>query len=169
MAMPTGDIDSVIARFLAAPAIAGSAVSVQTEVLAAPHKPRSLSKGWQGVYSFRFVGVWLKVGKAGPNSNARWLSQHYRPLSAQSTLAWSLLRYAHEAREAHPRLPSGFRERIAAVDPDGIGAWIKQNTERVNLKISAELGRTGLAILEEIALETLHPVFEGQWLREIAG
>jgi len=35
----------------------------------------------------------LKVGKAGPNSTARFTSQHYLPTAARSTLAGSIVKY----------------------------------------------------------------------------
>src|SRR3989442_14713060 len=104
---------------------------IYSESLAAPHRPRVLPVGWQGVYCFNFNGAWLKSGKAGPNSNARWLSQHYSPTRAMSTLARSLLLYAKEARD-DPRLPSGLREELRAVSAADIGPWIKANTSRHN-------------------------------------
>lgn len=39
------------------------------------------------------AGRVLKVGKAGPNSAARFTSQHYSPASARSTLAGSIIKY----------------------------------------------------------------------------
>lgn len=56
-----------------------------------PHKPRSLKPGTMGVYTFNYKGRFLKIGKAGPNSNNRFLYQHYKPGSAMSTLAGSIL------------------------------------------------------------------------------
>lgn len=56
-----------------------------------PHKPGSLKKGMMGVYTFIFQDQFLKIGIVGANSNPRFLSQHYNPKSAASTLAASLL------------------------------------------------------------------------------
>lgn len=56
-----------------------------------PHQPKSLPSHKMAIYTFWYEGKFLKIGKAGPNSNARFLSQHYNPRSAQSTLAASIL------------------------------------------------------------------------------
>lgn len=53
------------------------------EHLPAPHdSPSRLPSGKTAVYVFVFNGQALKVGKAGPNSNARYTSQHYNASSA---------------------------------------------------------------------------------------
>ena len=59
--------------------------------LGLPHKPTSLPKGKMGIYMFLYDNKFLKIGKAGPKSNARFYSQHYNPKSARSTLAASIL------------------------------------------------------------------------------
>lgn len=56
-----------------------------------PHKPKSLPIGKMGVYIFIQDNRFLKIGKVGPKSSARFMSQHYNPKSAQSTLAASIL------------------------------------------------------------------------------
>jgi hypothetical protein len=122
-----------------------------------------MPKGRQGVYAFALGTVWLKVGKAGPNSNARWVSQHYKATRSLSNLAWSLLRYTHLSGFNHPRLPTNLRAQLMAVPPDALGDWIKKNTARVNFIIGAELGSDALDRLERIAQDTLRPVFEGRW------
>lgn len=74
------------------------------EVLPAPHRQPALPPGSGAVHAFALsaratsaagVGMVLKVGRAGPNSDARFRSQHYTT-SGRSTLAKSLL--------AHPIL-----------------------------------------------------------------
>ena len=125
--------------------------------------PVALRKGWQGVYAFGFGTAWLKVGKAGPNSNARWVSQHYKATRSLSNLAWSLLRYTHLSSFNHPSLPTNLRAQLMAVPPDALGDWIKDHTVRVNLTIRAELGAAALDRLERIAQDVLKPVFEGRW------
>lgn len=132
------------------------------ERLGIPHKPTSLPAGWQGVYSFRWGSGWLKVGKAGPRSAARWLSHHYGADRALSTLAFCLVRYGRLATQEDPLLP-GLRAKLERVDPDAIGEWIKKNTDRVNVLIGSETGTAGLAQLESIAHRVLKPVFEGPW------
>ena len=41
-----------------------------------PHQAKSLSNKKMAVYTFWYESRFLKIGKAGPNSNARFLSQH---------------------------------------------------------------------------------------------
>ena len=135
---------------------------VKIEPLGAPHQPRPLPKGWQGIYCFRYRTTWLKVGKAGPKSGARWVSHHYNPGRALSTLAWSLLRYGHLGTCEDSRLP-GLKVRLQRVGPDQMADWMKSNTERTNILIKAEMGSGGLAGLEAIGHRLLEPVFEGRW------
>lgn len=139
-----------------------SHATARLDALGIPHRPTPLPPGWQGVYGFRWRGSWLKVGKAGPNSNARWESQHYNPGSAMSNLAFSLVRYGRLATIEEPSLP-GLRAELHRVDPDDMADWIKKHTERVNILIGSEAGRGGLEELESIAQRLLRPVFEGAW------
>jgi len=138
---------------------------IKVTPLGVPHKPVALPKGWQGVYAFGLGTAWLKVGRAGPNSNARWVSQHYKATRSLSNLAWSLLRYTHLSSFEHPSLPAGLKVQLTTMQPDAIGDWIKQHAVRVNITIRAGLGPVALARLESIALGTLKPVFEGRWDR----
>ena len=114
------------------------------------------------MYSFKYQEVWLKVGKAGPKSGARWTSQHYHPGRAQSTLAFSLLRYGHFSDVNFEEVPS-LRAALQNVGADELGDWIKKNTERTNFLIRSELASAGLDRLERIALRILKPIFEGNW------
>jgi hypothetical protein len=159
------DIDEVVKAFSTWAETYGhgpARAEVRVQSLGRPHRPEALAVGWQGVYCFRYDDIWLKVGKAGPNSGARWVSQHYKPGRAQSTLAFSLLKYGHFATSEHPSLPQ-LQQQLRLVSTDEIAAWIKRHTERVNLLIRAEMGTGGLAQLETIAHRLLDPVFEGRW------
>jgi hypothetical protein len=158
-------IDDVVAAFSAwasAQGLGPARAELRVQSLGRPHAPTSLPAGWQGVYCFQYDTTWLKIGKAGPKSGARWISQHYSPGSAMSTLAFSLVKYGHFASVDHPTLPD-LRLQLRNVSPDEIGEWIRRHTERVNLLIRAEMGREGLARLEAIAHRVLQPVFEGRW------
>src|SRR5438094_274843 len=105
---------------------------LRVERLESPHAPTSLPPGWQGVYSFQYQkAAWLKVGKAGPKSGARWTSQHYHPGRAQSTLAFSLLRYGHFSEVNFEAVPD-LRAELQTVGTDELGDWIKKNTARTN-------------------------------------
>ena len=141
---------------------------VRVQRLGRPHIASMLPTGWQGVYSFRYDDTWLKVGKAGPKSGARWISQHYNPRSAMSTLAFSLIKYGYFSTDEHPTLRD-LRTKLREIAADDIGDWIKANTERVNILIRAEMGASGLERLESIAHRLLKPVFEGPWqFRDLA-
>lgn len=98
------------------------------------------------VYAFWSEGGWLKVGKVGPNSNARYTSQHYLAGSAPSTLAGSLMR--------SPPTDNGF-------DPAQAGAWIRERTCRVNILLPAHQPRELLSLLEAFLHLRLRPRFEG--------
>src|SRR5258708_2643852 len=98
------------------------------------------------VFSYR--GTALKVGKAGPNSDARFRSQHYNAASAPSTLAASILRNS---------TPVGS----PAVEIDSVGQWIKQNTDRTNYILKATRGVEVLNLLEAYIQCLLKPVYEG--------
>ena len=159
------DVDEVVAEFsdwARGQGVVGPRAEVRVESLEIPHSPTTLRDGWQGVYSFKYQGVWLKVGKAGPKSGARWTSQHYHHGRALSTLAFSLICYARFSDVEFSAL-SGLKEQLQAVGADDIGDWIKNNTDRVNFLIRFELGRSGLDTLEGIAHRILKPLFEGSW------
>jgi hypothetical protein len=123
--------------------------SIEIESLAAPHRPPSrLPTGKMAVYVFSFGETVLKVGKAGPKSQARYISQHYNPQSASSTLAASIL--ADDQRLAP--------HKIGVAD---VGMWIKTRIDRVNLLIGAELGIRTLSLLEAYLHCRLKPRYEG--------
>jgi hypothetical protein len=143
--------DSYIQDFLKVASLAGinldeSVFAVQH--LPAPHRPLGLPLGKMGVYVFTLGETTLKVGKAGPNSDARYRSQHYNPASAASTLAASLLK-------------GGENIGVSGLSQDNVGAWIKANTSRTNFLLSAEVGVPVLSLLESFLQCRLKPVFEG--------
>jgi len=159
------EIDQVVAEFgewAKEYGLGPARAEVKTEALGVPHRPIGLPGGWQGVYCFRFGPSWLKVGKAGPKSGARWTSQHYKPTRARSTLAFSLLKYGHLATREDLRVPN-LKMLLQRVGPAEISDWIKANTERVNILIRAEMGVGALTRLEAIGHRILDPVFEGKW------
>lgn len=88
---------------------------LRVQRLGRPHVPCALAPGWQGVYAFEYDEAWLKVGKAGPKSGARWISQHYNPGSAMSTLAFSFVKYGHFATDDHPSVP-GLRAELSRTE-----------------------------------------------------
>lgn len=110
-------------------------------------KPTSLDKGKQAVYVFMQGSRCLKVGKAGPNGTARFCHHHYG-LKAPSTLAKSLIKH---------------QSRIGAegIDESNVGAWILDNTYRINFLIDSALGIHTPSLLEAFIQCRLRPEFEG--------
>jgi hypothetical protein len=151
-----GDIDKLVSEALAdfrkAAAMADAAFivdSITVEIARSPHRqPTSLPAGKMAVYAFFLNGQALKVGKVGPNSNARYISQHYNSKSVGSNLARSIL--------ANPAKVGAL-----GIDTSGVGDWIKRHTDRVNLLIPASLGDPMLSFLESFLHVRWKPVFEG--------
>jgi hypothetical protein len=136
-----------------------SASEVRVEVLRAPHqRPTRLPAGTQAVYIFLLGESCLKVGKAGPKTAARFVSQHYG-FSAPSTLARSML--AHSERTAACLPPARFGE-VDALCEDSIGEWIATNTDRVNVYLPTSKRPFALSLLEAFIHCRLKPVFEGE-------
>ena len=122
---------------------------LNVEHLPAPHKPPTrLPKGLMAVYVFSLGDIALKVGKVGPNSTARYTSQHYNASSAASTLAGSLLKGGHEIGASNLTIET-------ARD------WIKVNTDRTNFLLDANVGVPVLTLLEAFLQCRLKPKFEG--------
>jgi hypothetical protein len=146
-----GDLESALASFLAVAELAGEPVlpgDLRIEFLPAPHRrPSRLPAGTMAVYGFWGDGGWLKIGKAGPKSDARYTSQHYNAGSAISTLAGSL------QNDPHMR-------RVADFDTDNPGVWIKAATHRVNILVSAQRPRELLSLLEAFLHLRLGPRYE---------
>lgn len=146
------EIDEALIAFATVADLAGDPVAeneIETEFLAAPHRPPPcLPPGKMAVYGFWWNGSWLKIGKAGPKSGARYTSQHYSLHSAQSTLAKSL------ANDSHIRTVAGF-------DPQNPGAWIKASTHRVNILLPSKRRKELLPLLEAFLHLRLRPRYEG--------
>lgn len=122
---------------------------IEVETLKAPHRPPSrLPSGRMAVYVFSYGDTVLKVGKAGPNSGARYTSQHYNAASAPSTLAASLLKDGNEIG-------------VSGLTVESAGDWIKKHTDRTNFTMRAECGMPALTLLETFLQCKLKPRFEG--------
>ena len=111
-----------------------------------PHIPKSLKTGTMGVYTFLYNDKFLKIGTAGPNSNARFLSQHYTG-SAMSTLSGSIL--------ADPDMEK-FR-----LTKDNVGQWIKNNCRRIDILLDVEVGIFTLELIEATLHYRYEPKYEG--------
>ncbi len=112
-----------------------------------PHTPKGLPTGIMGIYTFYYNGVFLKIGRTGLKSNARFLSQHYNPKSAKSNLAKSIL---NDENMKHLDL-----------DENNISEWIKMNCQRVDILISEELGIFALELVEASLHFKYKPIYEG--------
>lgn len=141
-----------LADFVAVARLAGVTLhqdDISIEVLPAPHVPPTrLPTGQMAVYVFTSGNDVLKVGKVGPNSQARYTSQHYNPGSAPSTLAKSMIADAE-------------RLGLAEADIEGIGGWIRTNVDRVNILLPAHLGVPVLSLMESFLQCRLRPRYEG--------
>ena len=136
-------------------------VGLKLETLTAPHSPHALPKGFGAVYVFALTdgyragevapGRALKVGKAGPTSNARFQSQHYSATSAPSTLSRSLV----ETPVLWPLL--GVDEMSAGTVRD----WLLVNTDRHHVFLPADEYPLHGTLVEKYLRGVLGPVFEG--------
>lgn len=118
------------------------------ELLLAPHlPPSSLPKGKIAVYVFSWNGKYLKVGKVGPKSQARFTSHHYNSKSSNSNLSKSLLKASEDMN--------------IAVTDETVGGWLKGNVDRVNFLLDDKYGMMTLSLLEAFLHCRLRPRFEG--------
>lgn len=148
----TMEIVSLAENFRKVAELSGICVSsgdVIAESFPAPHRPPTrLPVGRMAVYVFCHQGRALKVGKAGPNSEARYTSQHYSPNAARSTLAASLLRRGDEIG-------------VEGLTQASVGDWIRANTDRYNFLLDRDQPIRLLTLLEAFLQCRLDPVFEG--------
>jgi hypothetical protein len=112
-----------------------------------PHQTSTLPKNKMAVYAFFYKNECLKIGKVGPNSNARYNSQHYNPESSRSNLAKSIL--------------SDKYFSINNIKNDEIGDWIKENTQRINIILDKNIGILTLGFIESFAILYYKPRYEG--------
>ena len=112
-----------------------------------PHTPATLKRGTMGIYTFLYNDEFLKIGKAGPNSNARFSNQHYLPRSSQSNLSKSILK--------DPSMQD------LGITEDNVGDWIKKNTRRIDVLIDASLGIFTLELIEAAFHYRYEPRYEG--------
>lgn len=112
-----------------------------------PHQPKTLPLQMMGIYTFCYNGEFLKIGKAGPNSNARFLSQHYNPRSARSTLAASILQ--------------DDRMQGIGINESNVGQWIRNNCRRVDILLDSDLGIFSLELIEASLHYKYEPAYEG--------
>lgn len=141
------DIEAALRDFVQVSDLAHVPVGLddfQVDYLDAPHRPpSSLPLGKMAIYGFFYGDEWLKIGMVGPKSQARYVSQHYSPQSAGSTLAKSLME--------DPALQGQIHDA---------GSWIKENCCRVNVLLDIRHGLALLALLESFLHARLRPRYE---------
>jgi hypothetical protein len=133
---------------LAGRQIAPTEIEVKTS--RATHKS-ALPRGKMAVYVFFYKAQCLKVGKAGPKSQARYTSHHYNARSSNSNLAKSILQ-------------SPETIGISPLEPGCVREWIKTNTDRINILFPADradLGIPFLTLAESFLQCWLQPRYEG--------
>lgn len=128
---------------------AGRKISSGYEIIdrGMPHVPCPLKRGTMGVYTFLYKDAFLKIGKAGPNSSARFFSQHYLPASSASNLSKSLL--------------NDSDMKGLGMTGDTVGDWIKQNTRRIDIILDESLGIFTLELIEAALHFKYEPRYEG--------
>ncbi|MDR2558676.1 MAG: hypothetical protein LBC86_03915 [Oscillospiraceae bacterium] len=122
--------------------------------LGVPHRSKTLPQGKMAIYTFVHNGQFLKIGKVGKNSNARFSSQHYNPGSAMSTLSKSILR--------DPSMKNH------GLNHANIKPWMKQNLHRIDIIIDAGLGNEFLARIEDVMHYMFNPKYEGGKIQNCA-
>lgn len=132
---------------------------VRHEMLPAPHRrPSGLPPGSQAVYAFLLGDRCLKVGKAGPKTQARFTSQHYG-LNAPSTLAKSILTNRQRLGDI---VPPNRRNEVDALQEATVGGWIERSTARLHIFLPTTAGAVPLSLLEVFVQCRLKPIFEGR-------
>jgi len=135
--------------------LSGWPAELDVECLAAPHSPRALRPDNGAVYVFALAdgaegeagpGRVLKVGRVGPNSDARFQSQHYSPASSRSNLANSILGY--------PALWSWLG--IDHLDRSTVRDWILTHLDRANIYVPAP----SAALIPQLEMAALIPQLE---------
>lgn len=133
-----------------------SRADIRVEFTPAPHRrPTRLPAASQGVYAYLLGEVCLKVGKAGPQSVARYCSQHYG-VKAPSTLSKSILAYPE-----HIATLLGLGVAAVPSTAEQIGRWVEAHTGRLNILTPSHTGPFALALLEGFVQCRLRPLFEG--------
>lgn len=148
------ELNSILSNFIHVSHMAGYQIAsnqFDLKILPAPHVPASLPEGKMAVYGFYFMGEWLKIGKAGPNSGPRYKNQHYLPKGSNSNLAKSILQ------------DSDFRS-MYSLDNENIKSWMFHNLSRFNILIDDIHPPELLKLLESFLHMKFGPKYEGRLL-----
>ena len=119
---------------------------IRIEFLPAPHEQQSSLKESMeyAVYMFMDGDRMLKCGKT--TQNARFSYHHYGTKRSTSNLANSVVRDGD----------------YPSINEDDVGAFIKSNFLRVNLRLDAKHGKHALSFLEAFFQLKFNPKYEGR-------
>lgn len=153
------DVRLLVSDFLTVSRLAGVPLDegdIEVQTLQSPHvRPKRLPLGKRAVYVFCTEWDCLKVGKAGPNSTVRFISQHYNLASANNTLAGSLA-CCDSVKMA--TICSGI---LSPPTKEMVGQWIERNTTRHHFFLDAGQPEHVVSLLETFLHCRLKPLFEG--------
>lgn len=147
--------NELIHDFVKVSIIAGTPVredQIRHEVIRPPHSGLRLPPNVYVVYAFSLSSnprVVLKVGKAGPKSVARFVSQHYLPRSCKSNVANSLCVETQVWEQLG----------ISGLNEDSAGEWLRAYTDRDHFYMAQ--GAPLINLLEIFLQCRLRPLFEG--------
>ncbi|MDX8367154.1 hypothetical protein [Cytobacillus sp. IB215665] len=127
--------------------------------LPAPHNPNPLPNGAVGIYIFEVDSVFLKVGKAGMKTKARFNSNHYTKNGGDSTLFNKIL--SNKEFLKRNLTDNGLKKTVNGLDIDNTTEWIKENIHRHEITFLTEK-KTTLDLLEVFMQYYLEPIFEGR-------
>ena len=111
------------------------------------HISKALPSGKMAIYTFVLNDEFLKIGKAGTKSKARYQSHHYCIKSNKSTLANSLVNDPNEPN----------------ITNDNVTQWIRNNCERFDVILDIKLGNMALSFIEGMLHFKYKPRYEG-WI-----
>lgn len=147
-----------------------------------------LEDGKMGIYMFCYrykdKEVFLKIGKAGEKTKARFSTQHYCINKTKSTLAKSLIKSIQQDRLDNKVLEE-IKQEITAIitkeemnqilensdnsnlkdKKDGIKDWMKSKLTKINIVLDASLGNRVLSFFEEYFIFKYNPIFEGKVIK----
>lgn len=147
-----------------------------------------LENGKMGIYmfcySYKGKEVFLKIGKAGEKTKARFSTQHYCINKTKSTLAKSLIKSIQEDRIDNKVLEE-IKQKITAIitkeemkqildnsddcnlkkQKKKIKDWMKDNLTKINIVLDASLGNRVLSFFEEYFIFKYNPIFEGKVIK----
>lgn len=144
-----------------------------------------LENGKMGIYMFCYrhkdKEVFLKIGKAGEKTKARFSTQHYCINKTKSTLAKSLIKSIQEDRIDNKVLEEIKQEFTAIITKEEmkqilynsdnsnlkdkkeeIKDWMKSKLTKINIVLDASFGNRVLSFFKEYFLFKYNPIFEGK-------